>query len=173
MEGPTGAQPHGSEGFPVRESEDGAPRRTGRRRDRRGRGPRGPAVIPGPLTPRGAGHRPSRQERFDALVLDLVRSLEERWKDELGLLEYAVEETPLLPVDWADSSVPLASVVPAGKNSAGVATPTRIVVFRRPIELRCESPGDLPALVLTVLVEQLSEVLGRPPEEIDPRYDAG
>ena len=28
-------------------------------------------------------------------------------------------------------------------------------------------------MVLTVLVEQVSELLGRPPEEIDPRYDAG
>jgi hypothetical protein len=25
--------------------------------------------------------------------------------------------------------------------------------------------------VLTVLVEQVSELLGRPPEEVDPRYD--
>ena len=32
--------------------------------------------------------------------------------------------------------------------------------------------ADLSALVLTVLVEQVSELLGRPPEEIDPRYDA-
>ena len=28
-------------------------------------------------------------------------------------------------------------------------------------------------MVLTVLVEQVSELLGRSPEEIDPRYDAG
>jgi predicted Zn-dependent protease with MMP-like domain len=50
--------------------------------------------------------------------------------------------------------------------------PTRLVVFRRPIEARAETTADLGALVLTVLVEQVSELLGRSPEEIDPRYDA-
>ncbi len=28
-------------------------------------------------------------------------------------------------------------------------------------------------MVHTVLVEQVSELLGRPPEEVDPRYDSG
>jgi hypothetical protein len=45
------------------------------------------------------------------------------------------------------------------------------VLFRRPIELRCDDRAELAALVLTVLVEQVSELLGRSPEEIDPRYD--
>ena len=49
--------------------------------------------------------------------------------------------------------------------------PTRLVLFRRPIELRSQTRGDLSAMVLTVLVEQVSELLGRPPEEVDPRYD--
>ena len=40
------------------------------------------------------------------------------------------------------------------------------------IELRSETRTDLEAMVLTVLVEQVSELLGRSPEEIDPRYDA-
>jgi hypothetical protein len=100
-------------------------------------------------------------------VLSVVRELEKRWSEELGLVEFAVEETPLLPDDWDASTVPLASVV-KGTGSA----PTRLVLFRRPIELRCETKGDLSALVFTVLVEQVSELLGHPPEEIDPRYDS-
>ena len=44
------------------------------------------------------------------------------------------------------------------------------MLFRKPIELRCEDRADLSALVHTVLVEQVSELLGRSPEEIDPRY---
>ena len=55
--------------------------------------------------------------------------------------------------------------------SVVVLTPTRLVLFRRPIELRSDTRGDLSAMVLTVLVEQVSELIGRPPEEIDPRYD--
>ena len=65
------------------------------------------------------------------------------------------------------TTVPLASLVKGSGSS-----PTRLVVFRRPIELRCESRADLSALVFTVLVEQVSELLGKEPEEIDPRYDA-
>lgn len=128
---------------------------------------RGQAVLPGPLTPKGVPAVRSRRDRFDALVLDIVAALEARWSDELGLVEFTVEETPVLPEDWAAATVPLASLV-RGRGSE----PTRLVVFRRPIELRAETPGELGALVLTVLVEQVSELLGRPPEEVDPRYEA-
>lgn len=128
---------------------------------------RGQGVLPGPLTPGGVPAVRSRRDRFDALVLEVVAALEARWADELGLVEFTVEETPVLPEDWAAATVPLASLV-RGRGSE----PTRLVVFRRPIELRAETPGELGALVLTVLVEQVSELLGRPPEEVDPRYEA-
>jgi predicted Zn-dependent protease with MMP-like domain len=128
---------------------------------------RGPAVIPGPVTPAGAPRTRSNRDRFDAIVLDVVDALERRWADDLGLVEFAVEETPLLPEDWASATVPLASVV-RGKGT----DPTRLVLFRRPIELRAETQADLGALILTVLVEQVSELLGRRPEEIDPRYES-
>ncbi len=128
---------------------------------------RGPAVLPGPLSPSGVPATRSPKEEFDAAVLAVVQRLEERWHNELGLVEFAVEETPLVPDDWDAATVPLASLV----RGSG-ATPTRLVLFRRPIELRCETRSDLAAMVLTVLVEQVSELLGRDPEEIDPRYDA-
>ena len=142
-------------------------RRTGTGRDRRGRGMRGPAVLPGPLTPDGAPRTRSNRDRFDAIVLDVVDALERRWADELGLVEFAVEETPLLPADWSASTVPLSSLM-RGKG----VEPTRLVLFRRPIELRAETQTDLGALILTVLVEQVSELLGKRPEEIDPRYES-
>jgi hypothetical protein len=128
---------------------------------------RGPAVLPGPLTPHGSPRTRNNRDRFDAIVLEVVDVLERRWADELGLVEFAVEETPRLPADWSASTVPLASAV-RGRGDE----PTRLVLFRRPIELRAETPTDLGALILTVLVEQVSELLGRPPEEIDPRYEA-
>jgi predicted Zn-dependent protease with MMP-like domain len=61
--------------------------------------------------------------------------------------------------------VPLASLV-RGHGT----TPTRLVVFRRPIEHRCESRAELEAMVLTVLVEQVAELLGIQAEDVDPRY---
>jgi predicted Zn-dependent protease with MMP-like domain len=139
--------------------------RRGRRRDRRGRGMRGPAVLPGPFAPGGVPATQTRAAAFDALVLDAVADLERRWHDELGLVEFAVEETPLVPDEWTSGTVPLASLV----RGAG-SRPTRLVLFRKPIELRCADRAELSALVLTVLVEQVAELLGRPPEEIDPRY---
>ena len=129
---------------------------------------RGPATIPGPLSPTGVPRVRNMRRDFDQLVLSVVRELEKRWSQEFEHVEFAVEETPLLPDDWDATTVPLASVVRGSGSS-----PTRLVVFRRPIELRCETRSDLSALVFTVLVEQVSELLGREPEEIDPRYDAG
>lgn len=135
-----------------------APRR--RTRDRRGRGMRGPGVLrSGPTAP----VRRTARHRFDELVLDVVTAVEQRWHDELGLVEYAVEDTPLVPDDW-DDTVPLASLV----RGSG-AEPTRLVLFRRPIEHRCQSREELRALVLTVVVEQVAELLGRSPDEVDPR----
>ena len=51
------------------------------------------------------------------------------------------------------------------------ATPTRLVLFRRPIEHRAETRADLEALLLTVVVEQVAELLGVDPEKVDPRYE--
>ena len=128
---------------------------------------RGPSVLPGPLSPAGVPAVRSLKAAFDAMVLSVVEDLEERWHDELGLVEFAVEEAPMVPDDWDADTIPLASLV---RGSAG--RPTRLVLFRRPIELRSETRGDLSAMVLTVLLEQVSELLGRSPEEIDPRYDS-
>ena len=125
---------------------------------------RGPAVIAGPTGRPGAR---TPRERFDDLVLDIVADIDRRWQDRLGLLEYAVEDAPQIPDDWTSGTVPLSSLV----RGTGVM-PTRLVLFRRPIEHRCESRSDLEAMVLTVVVEQVAELLGIDPELVDPRYTA-
>lgn len=139
------------------------PRR--RTRDRRGRGMRGPAVLP---TVPGRPELRTARERFDDLALGIVTEVDRRWQDRLGLVEYAVEDTPHLPDDWSTDTVPLSSLV----RGSG-ATPTRLVLFRRPIEHRCDSREELEALVLTVVVEQIAELLGLDAEEVDPRYEGG
>ncbi|WP_249666293.1 metallopeptidase family protein [Nocardioides faecalis] len=144
-----------------------------RRRDRRGRGARGPAVLPlgAPVPGDGWASQPrpprprTRREVFDRIMLDLVSDLDERWADRLGLLEYAVEDTPQLPEDWDSNRVPLSSLV----RGTGT-TPSRLVVFRRPLEHRASDRADLEAMLLTVVVEQVAELLGIPPSEVDPRY---
>lgn len=124
---------------------------------------RGPAVAP--LGIPGEPARPSRRERFDDLALGIVTEIDERWQDRLGIVEYAVEDTPMLPDDWSDETVPLSSLV----RGSGT-TPTRLVLFRRPIEHRAGSREELEALLLTVVVEQVAELLGIDAEDVDDRY---
>jgi predicted Zn-dependent protease with MMP-like domain len=123
---------------------------------------RGPRLLPGSV---GRPGRRTPRERFDDLVLDTVTDVDRRWQDRLGLVEYAVEDAPQIPDDWSSGTVPLSSLV----RGSG-ATPTRLVLFRRPIEHRCETRSDLEAMVLTVVVEQVAELLGIDPEVVDPRY---
>ncbi len=125
---------------------------------------RGPGLLPGPV---GRPERRTPRERFDDLVLDIVTDIDRRWQDRLGLVEYAVEDAPQIPDDWSSGTVPLSSLV----RGSG-ATPTRLVLFRRPIEHRCETRSDLEAMVLTVVVEQVAELLGIDAELVDPRYSA-
>lgn len=125
---------------------------------------RGPAVLPRePGTP----ELRTRRERFDDLVLEVVTEIDDRWQERLGLVEYAVEDAPQVPDDWDSGTVPLSSLV---RRTGG--RPTRLVLFRRPIEHRCETRSDLEALVITIVVEQVAELLGMEAEDVDPRYRA-
>jgi len=142
------------------------------RRDRRGRGVRGvlyPATLPGAR---------SRSERFDAIVLHALEPIEERWHAELDRLDVAVDEVPEITdcdpttVTWGsdvveDGNVPLARLVPAGVDHAGLPTRARIVLYRRPLETRAQDSGDLSDLVHEVLVEQVANYLGLDPDTID------
>ena len=79
---------------------------------------RGPAIVP---TVAGRPERPTARERFDDLALGIVMEIDQRWQDRLGLVEYAVEDTPQIPDDWTSGTVPLSSLV----RGSG-ATPTRL-----------------------------------------------
>jgi predicted Zn-dependent protease with MMP-like domain len=125
---------------------------------------RGPGVLP---RQPGVPELRTARERFDDLALGIVTDIDARWQDRLGLVEYAVEDTPQIPDDWTASTVPLSSLV---RGTGG--TPTRLVLFRRPIERRCENRTELEAMVLTIVVEQVAELLGIDADQVDPRYDA-
>lgn len=138
-----------------------------RRRDRHGRGLRGALVPPGVPLAR------SRSEQFDDLVLDAVEHLERRWEKELAGVEFAVDEVPGLAEDAApgeelvgEDGVPLARLV-AAEGSA----PSRIVVYRRPVEARAPDRGELADLVHDVVVEQVARLLDLDPDVVDPPYD--
>ncbi|AYA27167.1 MULTISPECIES: metallopeptidase family protein [Rhodococcus] len=140
---------------------------------RRGRG------IRGPLFPQSLPAWKTRAEKFDLLVLGAFAPIDARWHDRLTKLDIAVDEVPKIrardpdSVNWpdevvADGPVPLSRLVPAGIDRRGAATRARIVLFRRPLEVRAKDPDDLTDLVHDVLVHQVATYLGVEPEVVDP-----
>lgn len=61
------------------------------RRDRHGRG------LRGPLYPASLPAATSPAERFDSLVLDALEPIESRWRSELTKLDVAVDDVPEIP----------------------------------------------------------------------------
>jgi predicted Zn-dependent protease with MMP-like domain len=124
----------------------------------------------------------SRSERFDAIVLDALEPIDERWHAELEQLDIAVDEVPEVTdcdpatVTWGsdvveDGKVPLARLVPVGVDHAGLPTRARIVLYRRPLETRAQDGADLSDLVHEILVEQIASYLGVDPDTIDGPTD--
>ncbi len=134
------------------------------RRDRHGRGLRGrlvPATVPLSRT---------KAEIFDDLVLDTVESLERRYARELAGVEFAVEDVPpdLNVYDsdvLEDGEVPLARLLPGRPGRQNM--PPRIVLYRRPLEFRAIDRDDLADLVHDVIIEQVANLLGVDPDELD------
>lgn len=159
---------------------------TGRRssrRDRHGRGLRGPllpreVLLAGRRVPVPAAQ--TRSQRFDELVLDAVEQLEERWAEQLRGVEFAVEDVPPVPADpagWvydadvvtddtAGGAVPLGRLLPAGRDAAGEPTSPRVVVYRRPLEARAGDRLELAERVHEVVVDQVARLLGLDPDEV-------
>ncbi|HEX6754937.1 MAG TPA: metallopeptidase family protein [Mycobacteriales bacterium] len=146
------------------------------RRDRRGRG------LRGRLVPDSVPLSRSRAQQFDDMVLDAVEHLEGRWAAKLESVEFAVEDVPAVPDGppeamvygtdvIEDGNVPLARLLAAGTGPDGRPTPPRIVVYRRPLEARSMDRADLADLVHDVVVEQVANLLGLDPDEVDPPDD--
>lgn len=130
-----------------------------RSRDRHGRG------IRGPLAPPGIPIALSRQEAFEAAVLEAVQRVARRWAAQLDGVVFGVQEVPDL-TDWPHEWVPLGRTYPGDETRSA-----RILVYRRPIETRAKlSDEDLPTLIQEVVVEEVADLLGVDPEEIDPDH---
>jgi hypothetical protein len=138
-----------------------------RRRDRHGRG------IRGSLAPAGVPLSRTRPERFDDLVLDAVEQVERAVKDDAALaerlaaVEYGIEEVP--PESAIDAAVAGAEPLPLARGEAAEAgNPPRVVLYRRPIELRAPDPRDREGVVHEVVVDRLAELLGVTIDQLDP-----
>ena len=112
-------------------------------------------------------------------MLDAVEHLEHDWREELSGVEFAVEDVPYVESTDPDAlvhgsdvvedgNVPLARLMEGSSEGARDPVAPRIVVYRRPLEVRARGRHDLAELIRDVLVEQVANLLGRDPEEIDP-----
>lgn len=137
------------------------PRRGARRRDRHGRGIRGPLIAPTLPAWR------TRSEKFDDLVADSAARLV-RANPGLKVVEFGVEEIPPSdPSSWEGRTVVVGRYFPADRTTG---VPARIVVYRRPLLTRAQDAGELVDLVRMVLAEQAAEMLGLNPWDVDREY---
>jgi predicted Zn-dependent protease with MMP-like domain len=65
---------------------------------------------------------------------------------------------------------PGGDLLAAGRAEGGAGRPPRIVVYRRPLLARADDEEELADLVFDVVVEQVAELLGLDPEDVDPGY---
>ncbi len=148
----------------------GGPRTTviamsSRRRDRHGRGLRGPLALATPLT----GHRlqpprpTSKADVFSDAVHAAVERIAQQCPDALVGVTFGIEDVPSFDPSWAGDQVPLAAALEATNDQLG-----QVVVYRRPLEHRAVSRRGLRILVYRTIVEQLSALTGRSVSEIDP-----
>lgn len=136
-----------------------------RRRDRHGRGLRGPLALASPLT----GHlaqppRPTNKaDFFNDAVHGAVERIAQQCPDALVGITFGIEDVPFFEPAWSADQVPLAAALEASPDRLG-----QVVVYRRPLEHRAVSRRGLRILVYRTIVEQLSALTGRSVTEIDP-----
>ncbi|HYO86331.1 MAG TPA: metallopeptidase family protein [Dermatophilaceae bacterium] len=108
----------------------------------------------------------TRSEDFDEVALDVLERVERRVPQSLERVELAVELVPPSdPAPWEPQEVPMSRLFPAEKS-----LPTRIVLYRRPIETRAHDRAELSAMVNDIVVEQLASALGLDPTDLDPGF---
>lgn len=136
-----------------------------RTRDRHERGMRGPVALPNRHTGAAVPVRrhTSAADFFTECVTDAVELIERDCPEALTQVEIGIADVPEREPRWAGDRALLAAAA-----QAAVGEPTRVVVFRRPLEHRADGRRDLRRLVYRTIVEQLSAVTGLSQETIDP-----
>lgn len=121
----------------------------------------------GALTPAEVPLARSAAERFDDVATAAVARVDRQWRRELAGVQFVVEDVPDLS-SWTRDWVP-----PGRYEPAEAGLPARIVLHRRPIQTRAAGEIELRRLVLNTVVEQVAELLGIAPDEVDSAYSGG
>ena len=128
------------------------------RRDRHGRGMRGPTLHPALPASR------TRAQMFDDVIAWDLGTFRRHLGDRMEKLDFAVLDVPRSdPAPW-EEGVPLGRVVPFERPSKIEA---RIIFYRMPI-IEAASRDPLPRLFIhSVVTNHLASALGEHPEDID------
>lgn len=130
-------------------------RANGRRRDRRGRG------LRGPLIPAALPAASSRREDFDELVARITNSLCARLRRPPNRLQVAVEDVPPAdPAPWEMRQAPMSRYFP---SDPAARSPHRVVVYRRVVELR---EDDVVETLYQLLAFHIGTISGVDPEDL-------
>lgn len=134
------------------------PPRYSPRRDRHGRGIRGPLMPPSLRAWR------TRQDIFDDQVSSEMTQYRKLYPNELAPYDIAILDVPLYdPAPW-EEGVPLSRILPFEKPSK---LHGRIVFYRRVILASASTRAELTATIHEIVTEHVAHILGRFPEEID------
>ena len=149
------------------DSDPGAPVGPVGRRVRRDRHNRG---LRGPLVPHNVPLHESRREIFNGLVKTAIEEIDERIgsriKGSLTSIEFSVEQIPnAVELKHRKTSVPLGR-----SESSSPTKPARVVLYRRPIELRGTDDESLERIIRDVLAEHIGQLVGMNPNDVDPDY---
>ena len=99
------------------------------------------------------GYRVRDARRFTRLVQEAVDALPDALLDAVNDAELVVEEVP--PADPRDDEPPLAAFRPGRRGQRA-----QVTVYRRPIELRAASRGELGELIRLAVGRQVATALG-------------
>lgn len=103
---------------------------------------------------------------FDNLVAAQIRRLMIGWPELVKPVQFAVEDVPPSdPTPWEGTPSTFSRSFPAGRG-----IPSRIVLYRMPIQNKTRERMEMELIIRDELVMQLAELYGRQPEDIDPMW---
>ncbi|WP_285726708.1 metallopeptidase family protein [Psychromicrobium xiongbiense] len=132
-----------------------------RRRDRHGRG------LRGPLVPKPHPGARSRSELFDDVVVESAERLQDIWGSALDRVRFVVKDIPdhLEDLVARQEPAPLADFTPRHQGEPDIVT-----VYRMPLVQTSRSAEDLAERVHDAVIEQVAILLNLSPEAVDPSY---